>query len=119
MSGVAPARAVAIASLAVTGACLAGWLAPVAGDGGWPGVGLLLLLLLPLGLGVIGLARAQPRTAQRLSLLLPFYAAGFLVGAVGNPEARGWVTAGAFAVALAFGAAVSWVRRGAPDARPR
>lgn len=118
MKSVAPARAVAIGALAATGVCLAGWLAPVI-RGGWPGVALLLLLLLPLGLGVRGLARAQPRTAQWLSLVLPFYAAGFLVGAAGNPGARGWVTAGAFAVALAFGAAVSWVRRGAPDARPR
>lgn len=115
----APARAAAIAALAATGVCLAGWLAPVARDGGWPGWLLVGGLLVPLVLGIRGLARGTPRTARWLSLVLPFYAAGFLVGAVGNPGARGWVTAGAFAVALAFGAAVSWVRRGAPGARPQ
>lgn len=115
----APARAVAIAALAGTAACVAGWLAPVALHGGWPGWLLVGALLAPLALGIRGLARGQPRTARWLSLVLPFYAAAFLVGAVGNPGARGWVTAGAFAVALAFGAAVSWVRRGAPGARPQ
>lgn len=114
----APARAVAIAALGVTAVCVAGWLAP-AGRDAWPGWVLVGALLLPLLLGMRGLLRGRPRTARWLSLVLPFYAAAFLVGAVGNPGARGWMTAGAFAVALAFGAAVSWVRRGAPGARPQ
>ena len=107
-----------MAGLAGTLICLAGWLGPLA-RGGWPGALVLLLLLLPLALGLRGLARARTHTARWLSLALPFYGAGFLVGAVGNPAARGWTTAGAFAVALAFAAAVSWVRRGAPGGRPQ
>lgn len=119
MSRMAPARAVAIAALALTAVCVAGWLAPVARDWGWPGAALIVALWVPLALGITGLASGKPRTARWLSLVLPFYAAVFLVGAVGNPDARGWMTAGAFAVVLAFGAAVSWVRRGAPGARPQ
>jgi hypothetical protein len=42
--------------------------------------------------------------------VLPFYGAALLVAAVGNPGARAWVTAGAFAVALGFAAVLSWVR---------
>jgi uncharacterized membrane protein len=115
----ATARAVALLALAGTVVCLAGWLLPQAAAGGWPGMVILLLVLAPLLLGLRGLAMARLRTARWLSLLLPFYGALFLVGAVGNPGARGWVSAGAFAAALAFGAAVGWIRRGAPDARSR
>ena len=119
MSRVATARAVALLALAGALACLTGWLLPAAMANGWPGMIILLLLLAPLLLGLRGLAQARLRTARWLSLVLPFYGALLLVGAVGNPGARGWVTAGAFAVALAFGAVVGWVRRGAPDARSR
>jgi uncharacterized membrane protein len=113
------ARAVALCALAGTVVCIAGWLLPQAAAGGWPGMVILLLVLAPLLLGLRGLAMARLRTARWLSLLLPFYGALFLVGAVGNPGARGWVSVGAFAVALAFGAVVGWIRRGAPDARSR
>ncbi len=119
MSQVATARVVALGALAGTLACLTAWLLPPAIANGWPGIAILLLVLVPLLLGLRGLALARLRTARWLSLLLPFYGALLLVGAVGNPGARGWVTAGAFAVALAFGAVVGWVRRGAPDARSR
>jgi uncharacterized membrane protein len=115
----ATARAVTLLALAGTMICIAGWLLPLASASGWPGIALLLLVLAPLALGWRGLALARLRTARWLSLLLPFYGALFLVGAVGNPDARGWVTAGAFAAALAFGAVLGWVRRGAPDARSR
>lgn len=115
----APARAVALLALAGTVICIAGWLLPPATANGWPGIVILLLVLAPLALGLRGLALARLRTARWLSLLLPFYGALLLVGAAGNPDARGWVTAGAFATALAFGAVVGWVRRGAPDARSR
>lgn len=113
-----PARRTAVAGLAVVGMALAGWLGPAALAGGAPGVLLLALLLAPLALGVRGLLQGNLGTGRRLSLLLPFYGAGLLVGAVGNPGARGWVTLGAFALALAFAATLSWVRRTAPS-RPR
>ena len=119
MSGVTTPRAVALVALAGTAVCIAGWLLPPAVAAGWPGVAILLVVLAPLLLGLRGLALARLRTARWLTLLLPFYGALFLVGAVGNPGARAWVSAGAFAVALAFGAAVGWIRRGAPDARSR
>jgi uncharacterized membrane protein len=119
VSRIATARAVALFALAGTLVCIAGWLLPAARANGWPGIVILLLVLAPLVLGLRGLALARLRTARWLSLLLPFYGALFLVGAVGNPDARGWVTAGAFAAALGFGAVVGWVRRGAPDARAR
>ncbi|WP_240901387.1 DUF2069 domain-containing protein [Thioalkalivibrio sp. XN279] len=115
----ATARAVALLALAGTVVCVAGWLLPQAAASGWPGTAILLLVLAPLLLGLRGLALARLRTARWLSLLLPFYGALFLVGAVGNPDARGWVSAGAFSATLAFGAAVGWIRRGAPDARSR
>lgn len=111
-------RLTAVVALAVTGLALAGWLGPGALDAGAPGILLLGLLLLPLALGLRGLLLGRLRTGRRLSLVLPFYGAGLLVGAVGNPAARGWVTLGAFALALAFAATLSWVRRTAPP-RPR
>lgn len=79
----------------------------------------LVLLLAPLALGLLGVLRARLRTGRWLSLALPFYGAGFLVAAVGNPGARAWTTAGAFCVALGFAAIISWLRRGAPPAPSR
>lgn len=111
-------RLTAVMALAVTGVALAGWLGPAALAAGGPGILLLALLLLPLALGARGLLRGQLRTGRRLSLVLPFYGAALLVGAFGNPGARGWVTLGAFALALGFAATLSWVRRTAPP-RPR
>lgn len=114
----APARVIALLALAGTALCIAGWLAPTARSS-WTGIAAVAALLLPLVAGFRGLALARARTARWLSLALPFYGALFLVGAAGNPAARGWAAAGAFCVALAFGAAVGWVRRGAPGARTR
>jgi uncharacterized membrane protein len=111
-------RRTAVTALCVVGAAFAGWLGPAALAAGATGVLLLLLLLLPLVLGARGLLLGNLRTGRRLSLVLPFYGAGLLVGAVGNPGARGWVTLGAFALALGFAATLSWVRRTAPP-RPR
>jgi uncharacterized membrane protein len=111
-------RVTAIVALSATGLAMAGWLGPGALAVGVPGVLLLALLLAPLALGVRGLLLGRLRTARQLSLLLPFYGAGLLVGAFGNPGTRGWITAGAFALALAFAAVLSWVRRMAPP-RPR
>jgi hypothetical protein len=50
--------------------------------------------------------------------VLPFYGAAVLVAAVGNPGARAWVTAAAFAVALGFAAVLSWVRRSSQTPPP-
>lgn len=111
-------RRTAVVALSIVALALAGWLGPAALAAGAAGVLLLVLLLLPLALGARGLLLGSLRTGRRLSLLLPFYGAGLLVGAVGNPAARGWVTLGAFALALAFAATLSWVRRTAPP-RPR
>jgi uncharacterized membrane protein len=111
-------RVTAIVALSATGLAITGWLGPGALAAGVPGILLLALLLVPLALGVRGLLLGRLRTARQLSLVLPFYGASLLVGAFGNPGARGWVTAGAFALALAFAAVLSWVRQTAPP-RPR
>lgn len=97
----------------------AAWLGPGSIRHGWAGAGTLALALAPLALGLAGLLRGRLRTGRWLSLLLPFYAAAFLVGAAGAPAARGWTTAGAFFVALAFAAVLSWVRRSAQAASSR
>lgn len=111
-------RLTAAGALAVTGLAFAGWLGPAARAAGPPGALLLVLVLLPLALGACGMLRRRLRTGRRLSLVLPFYGAVLLVGGFGNPAARGWVTLGAFAVALGFAATLSWVRQAAPP-RPR
>jgi uncharacterized membrane protein len=105
--------------LAATATLIVAWLGATALEHGAPGLAAIAALLAPLALGMHGLWRRRLRTARWLSLVLPFYGAGFLVAAVGNPGARGWVTAGAFCVALAFAAAISWVRRAAPRVQPR
>jgi uncharacterized membrane protein len=112
-------RRAALVMLAATAVLIAAWLGGPALAHGAAGVAAVAALLAPLALGIHGLWRSQLRTGRWLSLVLPFYGAGFLIAAVGNPEARGWVTTGAFFVALAFAAAISWVRRAAPQARPR
>jgi uncharacterized membrane protein len=104
-------RLTALVALAATGLLLLGWLGPAALRAGTAGVAMLVLLLLPLGFGIRGLLLARLYTGRWISLVLPFYGAGLLVGAAGNPEARGWITAAAFSVALAFAAVISWVRR--------
>lgn len=105
------ARLTTAAALAGCGAALLGWLGPRALAGGPAWILLLVMLLAPLAVGLQGLLLRRLRTARWLSLALPFYGAAFLVGAVGNPAARGWVTLGAFCTALAFAAGVSWIRR--------
>lgn len=110
------AAAVAMVGMLVA---TAGWLGPAAVAGGWLPLLGLALLLAPLALGLRGLLANRLRTGRWLSLVLPFYGAAFLVGAIGNPAARAWVTAGAFCVVLAFGATVSWVKRTPPGAPPR
>lgn len=119
MSLARTARLTATAALAGTMLAAAAWLAPGAGRHGWTGIAVLVLVLAPLALGLWGLLRERLRTGRWLSLLLPFYAAGFLVGAAGDPAARSWTTLGAFCVALAFAATLSWVRRSAQAASPR
>jgi uncharacterized membrane protein len=104
-------RLTALAALVATGVLTAAWLGPAAFRAGAAGIAALVLLLLPLGLGLRGLLLARLYTGRWLSLVLPFYGAGFLVAAAGNPEGRGWITASAFSVALAFAAVISWVRR--------
>ncbi len=111
-------RRTAIAALAAAILVMLGWLGPAAVGHGLPALVGLAILLAPLALGASGLLQARVRTARWLSLVLPFYGAGLLVAAVGNPAARGWVTAGAFAIALGFAAVLSWVRRGAQPPPP-
>lgn len=112
-------RLTAAAALAATGLLVLAWLGPAASQAGVLGIAALAAILIPLGLGLRGLLLARLRTGRWLSLVLPFYGAGYLVGAVGDPESRGWVTAGAFSVALAFAAVLSWVRRAGRPAPPR
>lgn len=95
------------------------WLGPASIRHGWPAIAALALAMTPLALGLAGLLRERLRTGRWLSLLLPFYAAGFLVGAAGAPAARASTTIGAFCVALAFAAVLSWVRRSAQAAASR
>lgn len=112
-------RLTAAAALAATGLLTVAWLGPAAGRAGPPAVTALAALLVPLGFGLRGVLLARLRTGRWLSLLLPFYGAGYLVGAVGNPGARGWVTAGAFCIALAFAAVLSWIKRAGQPEGPR
>jgi uncharacterized membrane protein len=107
-------RLTAATALAGTALAAALWLGPAALRAGAPALAGLVLLLLPLAFGLRGLLAGRLRTGRWLTLLLPFYAAMFLVGAVGNPGARGAIAAGAFCVALAFAATISWVRRARP-----
>lgn len=111
-------RVTALIALAATVALLLGWLAAPALRAGAPASVALLVLLAPLATGIRGLLLGRRRTGRWLSLALPFYGAGLLVAAVGNAAARGWVTAGAFALALGFAAVISWVRQ-APPTPPR
>jgi uncharacterized membrane protein len=113
------ARLTAAGALAATGLFTLGWLGPAATRTGVVAIVALVVLLIPLALGLRGLVLARLRTGRWLSLVLPFYGAGFLVGAVGDPAARGWATAGAFCLALAFAAVLSWVRRAGQPASPR
>lgn len=106
-------------ALAATMILIVAWRGPASFRFGPAAVIALAALLLPLAIGLQGLLAGRLRTGRWLSLALPFYCAGFLVAAVGNPEARGWVTAGAFCVALGFGAVLSWVRQAGPQAPPR
>jgi len=109
------------AAVALAAACVVAlaWLAPPASRAGAPGVAMLIVLLVPLALGLRGILLGRLRTGRWLSLALPFYGAGVLVAAIGNPEARGWVSAGAFCLALAFAAVISWVRRAGQPAANR
>jgi uncharacterized membrane protein len=109
-------RYTAAAALGATALLATGALGPAALRGGAPGVAALALLLAPLALGMHGVLRARLRTGRWLSLALPFYGAGLLVTAVGNPGGRVWTTLGAFCVALGFAAILSWLRRAAPPA---
>lgn len=106
-------RLTAAGALALAGIVGAAWLGPAALRGGPLAVAALAAVLAPLALGLRGLLQARLRTGRWLTLVLPFYGAALLVAAVGNPGDRGWVTAGAFAVALSFAAILSWVRAAA------
>lgn len=112
-------RLTAAVALGATVLLICAWLGPAAWRGGAAGIAGLVLLLAPLAAGLRGVLRARLRTGRWLSLVLPFYGAGFLVAAVGGAGARGWTTAGAFCAALGFAAILSWVRRAAPRAAPR
>lgn len=111
-------RRTAALALAATVLAASGWLGPWAVAAGLPGIVPWLALLAPLLLGLRGVLRGTLHTGRWLSLLLPFYGAGVLVGAVGNAGARGWLTATAFCLALAFAAVLSWVRRAARPMPP-
>jgi len=112
-------RITATAALAAVALLIVAWLGPAATRSGPLAMAAVATLLLPLALGLRGLLAARLRTGRWLSLVLPFYCAGFLVSAVGNPGARGWVTAGAFFAALGFAAVLSWVKRAGRPAPPR
>jgi uncharacterized membrane protein len=112
-------RRTATAALAATVLLIVAWLGPAATRAGPLGLAAVAALLLPLALGLRGLVAARLRTGRWLSLVLPFYCAGFLVSAVGNPGARGWVTAGAFFSALGLAAILSWVKRAGRPAPTR
>jgi uncharacterized membrane protein len=92
-------------------AVLALWKGPAAASVGAAGLVVLLVVALPLGAVLAGLARGSVRAGKVASLLLPFYAAGFVTEAVADPSARLWATAGAFVTALAFASVIAWVRR--------
>jgi len=92
-------------------AVLALWKGPAAASAGVAGLVVLLVVVLPLGAVLAGLARGRVRAGKIASLLLPFYAAGFVTEAVADPSARLWATAGAFVTALAFASVIAWVRR--------
>jgi uncharacterized membrane protein len=119
LSPAEPPRLTAATALGATVLVGLAWLGPPAARAGAVPVTAVLLVVLPLLFGLRGLLLSRLRTGRWLSLVLPFYGAGFLVAAVGNPEARGWVTAGAFCVALAFAATLSWVKRATPAVPPR
>jgi uncharacterized membrane protein len=112
-------RLTATGAVAAAALLAVAWLGPAAIRSGPLAVALLAAVLLPLALGLRGLMHARLRTGRWLSLVLPFYGAGLLVGAVGDPQGRAWVTAGAFCVALGFAALLSWVKRSSPPAPPR
>jgi len=112
-------RLTAAVALLATAVLFVAWLGPAASRAGPYSLAALAALLVPLGLGLRGLLLRRLRTGRWLSLVLPFYCAGFLVGAVGNPQARAWVTAGAFCVALGFAAVLSWVKRSGQPPPPR
>jgi uncharacterized membrane protein len=112
-------RLTAAGMLAATALVIAAWLGGAAIAAGPLAIVALMAVVTPLALGLRGLMRGRLRTARWLSLVLPFYGAGFLVAAVGNAEARGWITAGAFCVALGFAAVLSWVRRSGSSAPHR
>lgn len=119
MSATELSRLTAAGALAAATLLAVAWLGPAAARTGPLGIVLLAAVLMPLGLGMRGLLQARLRTGRWLSLVLPFYGAGLLVGAVGDPHSRAWVTAGAFCVALAFAALLSWIKRSSPPAPPR
>jgi len=106
-----PTRRIAVGATAAVLAILTLWKAPAAMSAGGAGLVLLVLVALPLVGVLAGLARGRVRAGKVASLLLPFYAAGFLTEAVADPSARLWATAGAFVTALAFASVIAWVRR--------
>jgi uncharacterized membrane protein len=110
-----PLQRLAIGSTAAILGVLVLWKGPAAASAGPAGLALLLVVALPLGWVLAGLAGGRVRAGRIASLLLPFYAAGFLTEAVADPSARLWATVGAFATALAFASVIAWVRR--PPAR--
>jgi uncharacterized membrane protein len=112
-------RLTAAAALAATALLALAWLGPQAFRAGPGPAAALLAALAPLALGVRGLLAARAHTGRWLSLALPFYGAGFLVGAFGVGQSRGWAAAGAFCVALGFAATLSWLKQAGRPAPPR
>jgi uncharacterized membrane protein len=119
LSPAEPPRLTAAAALGATVLVGLAWLGPPAVRAGALPATAVLLVVLPLLFGLRGLLQSRLHTGRWLSLVLPFYGAAILVAAVGNPAARGWVTAGAFCIALAFAATLSWVKRATRAAPPR
>jgi type IV pilus assembly protein PilE len=89
------------------------WLAPIRHGGSW-----LALKALPLALALPGLFRGLPATRQRLSLLLPFYAAEGIVRAATEPgRIRVLALAEVALAVVAFVAIMVMARRAAPPPR--
>ncbi|MEJ2516064.1 MAG: DUF2069 domain-containing protein [Gammaproteobacteria bacterium] len=107
----AAVRRLAGAALLATALVLVAWKGRGALAAGGPGVALLGAVVLPVILLAAGVLDDRVRAGRIASLVLPFYAAGFLTEAMAAPAGRTWAAAGAFATALAFATVIAWVRR--------
>lgn len=105
------ARRTSLVATAAMVAVIAAWKGPAAFAAGGPALAVVALVALPLVVIAAGIRAGRVRVGRASTLVLPFYAAGFLTEAVANPDSRGWAALGAFATALAFASTIAWVRR--------